>query len=799
MKVARVDWKLKLEFFNKNLGKFYNWANKIVGKRTNVIHGSFANRRPHAGVAGNPGIRPPVAASRKVSTHDKKSHLTPNVRSNFPETWIWIEDRSDPKTGRKKIQAKVPDTMTTWYANAFALSSQAGIGVSSPAGLLVFQPFFVSLTLPYAVIRGETVKVPATVFNYLESCLTIRLSLEASDDFKASSYSSKVCVCGGKSTTFNFRITPAKIGKTQITVRAISTSENVCASNDKMAQSVGAADAVRRMLRVEPEGIKKEYSINSLFCPHKDGKGTYSESFQLKLPSPIVEGSVFARISVYGDLMGPSLTDLDKLLAMPYGCGEQNMVKFAPNIYIMQYLKNTNQLTKDIEDKAKEYMVSGYQRELTYKRSDGSYSAFGENDAEGSTWLSAFVLKSYAQAKPYIFIDDNELKDTMSFLLKMQKSDGCFKEVGMVHNKRLKGGISSGISMTAYVLSALIEAGLSVDALQATRALQCISSGIDKISDSYSAAILAYTLTLANSPDRSKVMKKLDSLAKVKDGLKYWEEDETVKETSWYYAPRPADVEMTAYALMAYITGPKKSVIGAAPILKWLSKQRNSLGGFSSTQDTCVALQALAQYGAEMYEAEAKMDVTISADQITHSFSITHQNRLVLQRVELPVVPTTVNVVAKGKGCGLLQANVKYNVPVVKEVPKFFLSIKAIPSVGAKCRHELRICASYMGKSASNMALIDVKMVSGFEPITEHIKKMIKSKIHKNLKDYEFENGVVSFYFNKIDSKTCIAFPVEETSVVLDRKKAYAKVYDYYNTGDFATAMYSVDKCITVN
>ena len=57
--------------------------------------------------------------------------------------------------------------------------------------------------------------------------------------------------------------------------------------------------------------------------------------------------------------MGPSLTDLDKLLAMPYGCGEQNMLKFAPNIYIMQYLTSTNQLTPEIENRAKEYMVSG--------------------------------------------------------------------------------------------------------------------------------------------------------------------------------------------------------------------------------------------------------------------------------------------------------------------------------------------------------------------------------------------------------------------------------------------------------
>lgn len=39
-----------------------------------------------------------------------------------------------------------------------------------------------------------------------------------------------------------------------------------------------------------------------------------------------------------GDIMGNALQNVDRLLAMPYGCGEQNMVRFAPNIYIQQYL-----------------------------------------------------------------------------------------------------------------------------------------------------------------------------------------------------------------------------------------------------------------------------------------------------------------------------------------------------------------------------------------------------------------------------------------------------------------------------
>ena len=57
--------------------------------------------------------------------------------------------------------------------------------------------------------------------------------------------------------------------------------------------------------------------------------------------------------------MGPSMDGLDKLLAMPYGCGEQNMLKFAPNIYVMDYLVATNQANGKVEDKAKEYMKSG--------------------------------------------------------------------------------------------------------------------------------------------------------------------------------------------------------------------------------------------------------------------------------------------------------------------------------------------------------------------------------------------------------------------------------------------------------
>ena len=62
---------------------------------------------------------------------------------------------------------------------------QAGLGVAEATELRSFQPFFVSLSLPYAVIRDEDVTLPTVVFSYLQdTCITIKVSLEFSEEYK---------------------------------------------------------------------------------------------------------------------------------------------------------------------------------------------------------------------------------------------------------------------------------------------------------------------------------------------------------------------------------------------------------------------------------------------------------------------------------------------------------------------------------------------------------------------------------------------------------------------------------------
>lgn len=57
--------------------------------------------------------------------------------------------------------------------------------------------------------------------------------------------------------------------------------------------------------------------------------------------------------------MGRAIKNLDSLLQMPYGCGEQNMLLFAPNIYILNYLQSTRQLTEEILTRATGFLDSG--------------------------------------------------------------------------------------------------------------------------------------------------------------------------------------------------------------------------------------------------------------------------------------------------------------------------------------------------------------------------------------------------------------------------------------------------------
>lgn len=746
---------------------------------------------------------------------DKKKTADTRVRKDFPETWLWL-DETVQSNGTKEIDVTVPDTITSWHASAFGISKSLGLGVAKSANVRVFQPFFVSLNLPYAVVRGEEVTVPAAVFSYLENaCISVKVSLKYSQDYEMiAGPAAKACICGGRTATILFKIVPIKLGKIPIRITAQTLENNVCASGKVLDHSVSTADILVRKLLVEPEGVKNSYTLSSFMCT-KDTPITF---FKLRRPENLVPGSIYSKVSVMGDIMGSSLSNIDELLAMPYGCGEQNMLKFAPNIFIMNYLNSTNQATGSIKTKALDYMRSGYQRELTYKRLDDSYSAFGERDDAGSTWLSAFVLKSYAQARPWIEIDDMEIKKTAYWLMQLKKGNSsCILKSGTLHNKAMAGGVKSAATLNAYVVISLLESDdlhkWSKHSVQLQDIVYgCVAKELDDIKDSYSLAIMAYMFAkFEDEAMYKKIMMKLEAMAIKEDGMTHWEEEKEKGEakptSSWYYQARSTDIEQTAYVLLAMLEKDGKSAISkAVPIVRWLSKQRNDLGGWSSTQDTVLAMQSLAMFAELTYGASLnmKIDVTGSEDNFQHSFNIGSSNSLVLQQVEDIPVPGTLKVKADGDGCAIVQAIVRYNEK--KAIPKasFIVEASVSPLKSGKLTNlktcysqEIKICPKWLGtKKGSNMAIIDVAMVSGFEANEKSLNKLIVWSSFPGIKDIETKGRNVYFYLNSIPAgiNSCFSFIVDQTNVVDKMKEVPIKVYDYYDTEKSATIMYGIEK-----
>ena len=68
------------------------------------------------------------------------------------------------------------------------------------------------------------------------------------------------------------------------------------------------------------------------------------------------------------------------------------------------------------------------------KHADGSFSAFGDRDVHGSTWLTAFVAHcfSYARDLKKELIQKSVIDNATRFLLGQQKEDGSFEEKGQV-------------------------------------------------------------------------------------------------------------------------------------------------------------------------------------------------------------------------------------------------------------------------------------------------------------------------------------------------------------------------------
>lgn len=81
-----------------------------------------------------------------------------------------------------------------------------------------------------------------------------------------------------------------------------------------------------------------------------------------------------------------------------------------------------------------------------------------------SSRLTAFVLKSFAQSRGFIFIDPEELRAAKSWLIKHQREDGSFPAMGRILNKDLQVGLClEDVRLKQFCISLPVNSNLNLN------------------------------------------------------------------------------------------------------------------------------------------------------------------------------------------------------------------------------------------------------------------------------------------------------------------------------------------------
>ncbi len=748
------------------------------GRGLGAVDNGVAAAAPRAAAASGAPAAPVAAAAAEQGQAEPE-----RTREFFPETWLWADMTTDA-SGRATQRLTAPDSITTWNFRAVALSKDKGLGIGE-AEVRVFQPFFVTVDLPYSAIRGEEFPVKIALYNYDTTKQTYSVEIDAAEWFELLGQRTQSVTVEPQSVgaaAFTIRPRGLGVGKLKITARGQTRT-----------------DAIIKELIVEPEGVGRERVENLILTA-----GT-PRTVELAVPAAAITGSSRALVALTGNILSQTINGLESLLQMPYGCGEQNMLLFAPDVFVARYLKETGQDKPEIAAKAEVLMLTGYQRELTYRRTDGSYSAFGQRDKSGSLWLTAFVLKTFAQAKELIYIDEAVQTAARDWIRTVQRPDGSFEQVGFVHHEAMMGGGQGQTALTAYVAVALREAG---DDATSARAIRWLEGQLASMVDPYALALTAYALGLARSAQATSARQRLLDLAQSSDEGLSWGEGPQARPGQATPTPggvvrpgqplppdrgRSAATETTAYAALALLAG--GDTLNAGRAIRWIASRRGAKGGFGSTQDTVVALQALTT-AATASRTDIDATVTIVAGSFRKEVRITPENADVLQVVELPGEAASVTLETCGKGQPIGQVVGRYNLPAAEVAAQsaFQLAVKYgaeeiatndLLNVSATARFTpplppaVTIPGTAQAPITAGMVVIDVAVPTGFAPERSSLEALAKRTA--KLKRWDIAGRKVLFYIEDMVAGETLTLAFQARALYPVRAQAVtSQAYAYY-------------------
>lgn len=751
---------------------------------------------------------------------NERLHRANRLQRIYEDNWLWKDINIGP-LGHYIFTVRLPSVVSTWSVNAFSMSPFHGIGMlKSPLEISNVRPFLLKVEMPSSCNLGEQIGVRALVSNFISKEIEISIILADSPDYKfvqvnefgeVSSYNPEttygehqhlITVNPDETAFIYIPIVAQKLGEVNVTISAVTQV---------------AKRTISKILYVNADGVPQvthtaivlDLTQGSYLIKHLDTNVTESPIVKYDKVRRYIHGSNKASVSVVGGVVGPIFPTMpvnsSSTLRLPSDCGEQNMYNFAINLLSITYLRLTGQETPELKKEVFKHLNLIYQRQLSFRNKDGSFRVF-KSSSESSVWLTAFVSRYLHQAtaqewENHIYIDPDVIDSAIGWLVSKQTQEGSFiEQASFAYDRKLDNSQRLGssledyrmknVSLTAYVLIALhsIKDRAGEQAARANNARILAQKYLESLlhrttiktaSDPFDLALVTYALQLVNSIEADEAYNYLDKHMHQQSGLRYWGIEQvqqniinTQNNRNILY-PRTRgkydskNVQTTAYSLLTQI---QRQSPFQRDIVEWLNTQRLSSGGWASTQDTIVALQALIEYSVSSdHRSVTDLKISIEAPALRdlnreNKVSINEANISQTHVINMPNAHGIFTVRAEGSGTALVSLDIQYNVDwahlqIKPAIKAFDLDIRPSYSGRNSSNMHMDICARWTlltESPRSGMAVLEVPIPTGYmisQSVLDRIINVTSTSTlsyPRNLREARSTERKIYFYFDYV-------------------------------------------------
>ncbi len=596
----------------------------FYGRRYNQVQTTFTISYYFKGHSGEKPAN--IAANKRAyqlaDFKNEGQYAEPTIRKDFKDTTFWQPDIVTGADGKATVEVPLPDNLTTWRATVRGVTADTKVG-SAILKFVARKNLILRLETPRFLTEGDTVTLSAIVHNYLDAAKAVKISIDVTGARLLDTASQTVTIPKQGEHRIDWRVAANQVGDLKLLAKALTDQES---------------DAVEIPLEVVPHGLKQTTGGALTLSGDSDEK-----TISLNLPADAHAQARALRIEASPSVAGTLFGALDYLTAYPYGCTEQTMSSFLPNVIVAQALKDIKTTSIRGTNNLGTKVQRGMDRLYGFQHGDGGWGWW--KDDKSDAFMTAYVVDGLTLASRASYAVDQT-----------RVTNGRNKIVQMLGRGKNDDGQPIDPDTRAYMIYTLTESG-NVDG----SVMNDLFAKRGEL-QAYGRALLALALKQHRDDNRARqVAGEIEQAARTNEYDAHWES----KHTSHGWTVEN-DTEATALSLKALTrVNPQSALVAKAA--KWLVGNRRNGYYWESTRQTAFAIFGLIDYVKVSKELspDYSVQVYLNGEQVMSkqvtAADVTSAQAFVIERKGSQLTGANqVRVVKTGKGALYLSTSLSY-------------------------------------------------------------------------------------------------------------------------------------------